>query len=122
MGSYSRYLNSVFTIVLAISSTITLSVYILAPYLANILMLDVQQEAIIELTAKSLRILAPTIIFYSLIALIRGVLQAYNKHIIVAITGYCFNIIIIICMYVASEKMGVLSVAWGTLLGAILQF
>ncbi|MDZ3952451.1 murein biosynthesis integral membrane protein MurJ [Bacillus thuringiensis] len=121
LSHFYQGINYMITIICFIAISFVTIIYVAAPFLVNLLVQSENNKDMREIAIESLQILAPTILFYSLTAFLRGMLQAKQQHIFLIFTGYAFNIMIILCMQLFHETQGIRSVAFGTLFASIIQ-
>ena len=74
-----------------------------------------------ELAADLLRILVPTILFLSIAGAISGVLYSFERFTMPAVVPIVWNLIIIAAIAVFQESLGVDAIAWGMLVGTLLE-
>jgi len=74
-----------------------------------------------ELAAQLLRILVPTILFLSLAGAISGVLYSLERFTMPAVVSIVWNLTIIAAILLFQDALGVDAIAWGMLLGTMLE-
>ncbi len=74
-----------------------------------------------DLAADLLRILVPTILFLSIAGAISGVLYSFERFTMPAVVPIVWNLIIIAAIAVFQESLGVDAIAWGMLVGTLLE-
>ena len=74
-----------------------------------------------SLAADLLRILVPTILFLSIAGAISGVLYSFERFTMPAVVPIVWNLIIIAAIVLFHESLGVEAIAWGMLIGTVLQ-
>ncbi len=74
-----------------------------------------------ELAAQLLRILVPTILFLSLAGAISGVLYSLERFTMPAVVSIVWNLTIIASILLFQESLGVEAIAWGMLVGTVLE-
>ena len=74
-----------------------------------------------ELAADLLRILAPTILFLSLAGAISGVLYSFERFTMPAVVSIVWNLTIIAAIALFHGSLGVDAIAWGMLVGTVLE-
>jgi putative peptidoglycan lipid II flippase len=107
------------TLVVIAEIAAPLIVLILAPGFAS-------NPAHHHLAAQLLRIMLPYLFFMTGIALVSGVLNAYHRFALTALTPLLFNLILIlIALWWAPQQQpeqAVIQLAWGVLLSGLIQF
>jgi putative peptidoglycan lipid II flippase len=73
------------------------------------------------LAADLLRILAPTILFLSLAGAVSGVLYSFERFTMPAVVSIVWNLTIIAAIALFSDSLGVDAIAWGMLIGTMLE-
>lgn len=73
------------------------------------------------LSADLTRIMAITPVLFAISSVLGSVQQAFNRFMIFALAGVLYNIGIIIGILVLSPQFGIYGVAWGVVIGVVLQ-
>ena len=74
-----------------------------------------------DLAAQLLRILVPTILFLSLAGAISGVLYSFERFTMPAVVSIVWNLTIIAAIALFHDTIGVDAIAWGMLVGTLLE-
>ena len=74
-----------------------------------------------DLAADLLRILVPTILFLSLAGAISGVLYSFERFTMPAVVSIVWNLTIIAAIALFNDSLGVDAIAWGMLIGTVLE-
>ncbi len=74
-----------------------------------------------DLAADLLRILVPTILFLSLAGAISGVLYSFERFTMPAVVSIVWNLTIIAAIALFNDSLGVDAIAWGMLVGTVLE-
>ena len=74
-----------------------------------------------SLAAELLRILVPTILFLSIAGAISGVLYSFERFTMPAVVSIVWNLTIIAAIALFNESLGVDAIAWGMLVGTVLE-
>ena len=74
-----------------------------------------------DLAADLLRILVPTILFLSLAGAISGVLYSFERFTMPAVVSIVWNLTIIAAIALFNDTLGVDAIAWGMLVGTVLE-
>lgn len=90
--------------------------FIFSPQIAALL--NDNPQADLTLTTQLLRITVPAILFLSLSGVISGLLYALKRFAFPAFTAAIFNAVIVIAAVLLHERLGVVSMALGLLIGA----
>ena len=73
------------------------------------------------LAAHYLQILVPTVLVLALAGVLTGVLYAHERFTMPAVVSIVWNLVIIAFMAVWHEEWGVYALAWGTLVGTVVE-
>ncbi len=130
---FSRYLNAgeharawdlasaVVNLLLAASLALTVVAFVLAPQIAEHVLVpgaDADKQA---LTVELMRIMLVTVVIFGVSGLLMGILNAHQHFALPAFAPSLYNLGIIFGALVWVEPMGVYGLAWGTVLGAALH-
>ena len=74
-----------------------------------------------QLAAHYLQILVPTVLVLALAGVLTGVLYAHERFTMPAVVSIIWNLVIIAFMVVWHEQWGVYALAWGTLVGTVVE-
>ena len=74
-----------------------------------------------QLAASILQILVPTVLVLALAGVLTGVLYAHERFTMPAVVSIVWNLVIIVFMVVWHEQWGVYALAWGTLVGTVVE-
>jgi len=115
-----RLLSILLSMAVAVLSAFVLVGELLAPQIvwlvAGGLSSDLQSEA-----ATLLRIMLPAVLFLNVAGIMAGALYALKRFVFPAFTAAAFNAAMVGLALVLGWRIGVASMAWGLLLGAVLQ-
>lgn len=78
--------------------------------------------ALLSLTARLLRLMAPVVWFFSMAGLLTGVLYALQRFTLPAISSAIYNFGIVLAAPLLAKHVGIASLALGVLLGSMAQF
>jgi putative peptidoglycan lipid II flippase len=115
-----RLLSILVSITLVILSIVVLIGEILAPQLISLQVGGLSQDDQ-DLAITLLRIALPAVLFTSLASVLSGALYALRRFTLPALIGAVSNAAIILTALILGRRLGVRSMAIGTLLGAALQ-
>ncbi len=73
------------------------------------------------LAADLLRILVPTILFLSVAGAVSGVLYSLERFTMPAVVSIVWNLVIIAAIALFNESLGVEAIAWGMLIGTVIE-
>jgi len=73
------------------------------------------------LAAELLRILVPSVLFLSLAGVMSGVLYSFERFTMPAVVSIVWNLTIIVAIVLLHDRIGVYAMAWGMLVGTVLQ-
>lgn len=73
------------------------------------------------LAAHLLQILVPTILVLALAGVLTGVLYAHERFTMPAVVSIVWNLAIILFMVIWHEQWGIYALAWGTLVGTVVE-
>ncbi len=116
-----RLASSIANLVFVIMSIGAAVVWIFAPWLVRNALapgFGVQQQ---ELTVTLLRLLLPTAVIYGLSGLLMGVLNAQQHFLLPALAPTMSWVGWIIGVLILAPRMGILGLAWGVVLGAVMH-
>lgn len=94
--------------------------YLFAPDIAKWLMADrplAQQLA----TAQLMRVMLVSIIFFGISNVVSGILQSYRRYLAYALAPILYNVGIILGIVVFYPRVGIVGLAYGVVLGAVLH-
>lgn len=114
------YINSMMTLAVAVMATAGLVILITAPLLSRIVAPGIEGEgrdAIIQL----MRILAISPLLFAASNALGAMLVAQQRFFLYGLSPLLYNVGIIAGAYYLSPRFGILGVAYGTLLGALLH-
>jgi putative peptidoglycan lipid II flippase len=74
-----------------------------------------------QLAAELLRILTPTVLVLSVAGVVIGVLYSFERFTMPAVVSIVWNLVIIAFIVVGSDALGVYALAWGNLLGTVIE-
>ena len=74
-----------------------------------------------QLAAQLLQILVPTVLVLALAGVLTGVLYAHERFTMPAVVSIVWNLVIIAFMVVWHDAWGVYALAWGTLVGTVVE-
>lgn len=105
---------------LLISGGLTIIGIVFAPLWVKLIAFGFPAEKLL-LTVKLTRIMFPFLIFITSFALVMGILNFFNHFFTTGIASFWFDLAIIGLGLALSPKLGILSIAIGSLLGGVLQ-
>jgi putative peptidoglycan lipid II flippase len=117
---FSRIVSSIITIALLMLSLIVALMVWQAPLVVRLLLQESHPE-LRPLTIQLVRLLLPALLFMGLAGLMTAVLFARRAFLLPAFNGAIFNMGIIVGAVLLHQRLGILSLAVGTLLGALFQ-
>jgi putative peptidoglycan lipid II flippase len=112
----SSFLNSAFLFF----TFLTVVVIFLAPFLTSLFAPGFTKEAK-ALTSLLIRIIFPMVIFSGIAYVMASILQTYKHFTLPAFAPALSNLIVILLIILFSQRIGILSLAFGTLLGTLSQ-
>lgn len=100
--------------------------YFISPYIVHIIAPanghgQIYQVKLWQETTLDLRIMLPLIIIAGLIGIAYGIMNVYDKFFLPSISPSISSIVLIISVLITSKEIGGLSLAYGTLVGALFQ-
>lgn len=113
--------SSIANLVLVVMSVGAAVVWILAPIVVRYALapgFDAQQ---MKLTVALLRLLLPTAVIYGLSGLLMGILNAHQHFLLPALAPTMSWLGWIIGVLVLAPRMGIIGLAWGVVLGAVMH-
>lgn len=117
----SNLLSSIFNLFCLILITISVFGLLLAPKLVDIIAPGFSAQAK-ELTQVLFRIMIPSVIFSSLTAFLISVYHFREKFVLPASVSVANILVMIVVTLLFSSAIGIRSLAWGVLLGSMVQF
>ncbi len=115
-----RFLNDMFTVFLYAMIAISVILYIIMPYIAKSITPGFSPEATL-LTIKISRLMLLSPIFLGLSNLFGSVTQFYRRFFLYSLSPVLYNVGIILGIFLFYPSMGVVGLAWGVALGAMLH-
>lgn len=112
---------SLINILVVVLTIFVLVCFIFAPQLVILIAPGFAQEKM-QLTVSLTRIMLISIIFFGVSNVFSGVLNSLKKFIVLSLAPIMYNIGIIIGILFLVKPFGVMGLAWGVVLGALLHF
>ena len=113
--------NNILNILFIILSALTLFALVLTPQLTDLLAPGYSPEKKAAITELS-RIMFLSPIFLLLSSILSGILQSYKRFLVYSLSTVVYNLGIILGALILSPVLGLQGLAWGVVLGALLQF
>lgn len=116
-----RLASAIANLVFLVMASASLLVWFSGPWLVRTILAPGFPPEQAALTLNLLRILLPTAVIYGLSGLLMGILNAHQHFLLPSIaptmswTGWIFGVLVL------SPRMGIVGLAWGALLGALLH-
>ena len=97
---------------------------VFAPQVAGLLAggFDDFDQALLPLTARLLRLMAPVVWFISMAGLLTGILFALQRFSVPALASAVYNLGIVVAAPLLAGRVGIVSLAVGVLAGSMVQF
>lgn len=115
-----RFIDSIFSFFAILMFLVSVLAFFLMPFLSSLLFKGVSGEMLGEIVLLS-RIMLLSPIILGLSNLFGSITQAYNRFTVYALSPLLYNIGIILGTVLLTERLGVLGVALGVILGATLH-
>ncbi len=74
-----------------------------------------------DMTTNLTRLLFPSVVFSGFAALLTSVYSAQHRFVVPALAPVINSVVVLACVWTSSSSLGIYSVAWGTLFGAVAQ-
>lgn len=119
--SGKRYIYSVLNLVFLFSFLVSVLMILLASPMIDAIVVGFSEETK-SLARVLLQIMSFYFLFISLAGMMGAILNNYGDFVIPASTSIFFNLAIIICGIVFADSYGIYALAFGVLVGGLLQF
>lgn len=120
MKKANLFSNKIFTLMLYLGIIFSILGYFILPYYLKIIAHGFNEYKF-QMTVETSRIIFPSIIFIFIAYSFNSMLQAFQKFKVTAIMSLPYNIILIVYMYLFSDKYSVYGLAFFTTIGWGLQ-
>ncbi len=119
-----RLVGALLSLAVVSLAGLALLMAILAPQFAGLLAggFDDFDPALLPLTARLLRLMAPVVWFISMAGLLTGVLFALQRFSVPALASAVYNLGIVVAAPLLASRVGIASLAVGVLAGSMIQF
>ena len=114
------FINNIFTVFFIFMTVLSIIAFILMPYFSKILFSGLAADAISEITLLS-RVMLLSPILLGISNLYATITQAFKKFFVYALAPVFYNIGIILGIVVFYPLFGILGLAYGVVLGALLH-
>lgn len=115
-----QFVNSLLNFVFVLCLILVIAGIPLAPFIIKIVAPGFRGETF-SLTVSLTQMLLPMMIFFGLVAVVTGFLQARERFTWPALVGIPFNIIMIMAIILGGQRYGIAAVAVGTVLATLSQ-
>jgi len=120
---FANLVSVLLTIFASLLALLTVLLYLLAPYLTNLMTsFDQTDPALILLTTTLIRQIAPAIWLFSMAGLLTAMLYALRRFTWPALATALYNLGIVVAAPLLAPRIGITSLVVGILLGALAQF
>ena len=119
-----RLVGALLSLAVVSLAGLALLMAVFAPQIAGLLAggFDDFDPALLPLTARLLRLMAPVVWFISMAGLLTGVLFALQRFSVPALASAVYNLGIVVAAPLLAGRVGIVSLAVGVLAGSIVQF
>ena len=119
-----RLVGALLSLAAASLAGLALLMAVFAPQVAGLLAggFDDFDPALLPLTARLLRLMAPVVWFISMAGLLTGVLFALQRFSVPALASAIYNLGIVVAAPLLASRVGIASLAVGVLAGSMVQF
>lgn len=117
----ARLANTILTLVIAVLGLISVLGAIFAPWLTRVLLVPGFPPEIQTLTADIMRIILIQTTLFGISGVISSILNTHQHFAVPALASVSLDIGYIIGLFLFVPQMGIIGLAWGTVLGAIIQ-
>ncbi len=115
------FVNSVINIMVLFFLIISLALFIFSPQIGQILLKVANNQLDVEKFILMNRIMSFCVILLSLSGLTTGILNSHNLFAVPSFAPFALNIITVIFVVFLSKKLGIISMAIGTIAGSFVQ-
>ena len=119
-----RLVGALLSLAVVSLAGLALLMVVIAPQIAILLAggFDDFDPALLPLTARLLRLMAPVVWFISMAGLLTGVLFALQRFSVPALASAVYNLGIVVAAPILAGRVGIVSLAVGVLAGSMIQF
>ena len=119
-----RLVGALLSLAVVSLAGLALLMVVFAPQIAILLAggFDDFDPALLPLTARLLRLMAPVVWFISMAGLLTGVLFALQRFSVPALASAVYNLGIVVAAPILAGRVGIVSLAVGVLAGSMIQF
>ena len=119
-----RLVGALLSLAVVSLAGLALLMAVFAPQVAGLLAggFDDFEPALLPLTARLLRLMAPVVWFISMAGLLTGVLFALQRFSVPALASAVYNLGIVVAAPLLAGRVGIVSLAVGVLVGSMVQF
>jgi putative peptidoglycan lipid II flippase len=117
----SKIVNSFFNLSFLILVVLVVFGFLNASYIISIIVPGFKGE-VYDLTVNIAKVIFPAVIFLGLTGVLSSIYYAHKKFTLPVIAPLINNLVILSCVVMFAGKLGIMSVAWGTFFGAVVQF
>ncbi|MDE0463088.1 MAG: hypothetical protein OXH93_11790, partial [Caldilineaceae bacterium] len=119
-----RLVGALLSLAVVTLAGLALLMVVFAPQVAELLAggFDDFDHALLPLTARLVRLMAPVVWFISMAGLLTGVLFALQRFSVPALASAVYNLGIVVAAPLLAGRVGIVSLAVGVLAGSMVQF
>ncbi|MDE0077437.1 MAG: murein biosynthesis integral membrane protein MurJ [Caldilineaceae bacterium] len=119
-----RLVGALLSLAVVSLAGLALLMVVIAPQIAILLAggFDDFDPALLPLTARLLRLMAPVVWFISMAGLLTGILFALQRFSVPALASAVYNLGIVVAAPILAGRVGIVSLAVGVLAGSMIQF
>lgn len=119
-----RLVGALLSLAVVSLAGLALLMVVIAPQIAILLAggFDDFDPALLPLTARLLRLMAPVVWFISMAGLLTGILFALQRFSVPALASAVYNLGIVVAAPILAGRVGIVSLAVGVLAGSMVQF
>jgi putative peptidoglycan lipid II flippase len=118
---FKKTINSVFTIFISLTLLVCIVTFILAPYILKFILPGITDPESVRHLIDMTRILLLSPLFLGISQLLGGIVQAYRRFFIYAISPILYNVGVVIGVLYFYPNFGIYGLVYGVVLGVILH-
>lgn len=117
----ARLANTILTLVMLVLGAVSIVGAVLAPWLTRVVLVPEFPAAQQQLTAEIMRVILIQTTIFGVSGVLSSILNAHQHFALPALAPVALDIGYIIGLYAFVPTMGIIGLAWGTVLGALLH-
>jgi putative peptidoglycan lipid II flippase len=118
---FKKTINSVFTVFISLTLIVCLLTFIFTPFILKIILPGITDPVYHKYLVDMTRILLLSPLFLGISQLLGGIVQAYRRFFIYAISPILYNVGVVVGIIFFYPKFGIYGLVYGVVLGVILH-